>query len=934
MIFKFVFSLISRVYNMFKKTILFSIIAVCLSLFFIFINCATNPLVDPNFLLLEEHSPTDDSLDVPVDSEIQLIFIHSVDGSFTDKTITISDDSGSQKDIVILANDSSQVSISTSDDKIVLISPSTLFFDNTSYTVTIEAGAFRNSNKNIASKEITFSFTTENVDFPFIVSHSPNDSDIGVAVDNNITLTFNIDITIVSGKSITLTPPPPSTGVDSAVTIPVTDSQVSIVNNTVTIDPSLDLAPGTLYTLLIEEGAFQNKANETTQSPTSFTFTTQFSPPVIISHTPIDNAAQVPVNSTINLVFDIDVFPATGNISLSPASGGNDILIAVNDNTQVIIANNNVIVRLPSSLESGVVYTVSIPAGTFQNRDNVPSEVSTVFSFTTKLDDPIVISTIPNDTATDISITTDIILNFNINITAVSGKSITLTSAGDSPIIIPVTDSQVSVVNKIVTIDPSSDFDPGKQYSVSIPAGAFQNADNIATANETTFTFTTLSAPIITENTPNNGATVVLVNSDIVLTFNVDVTAVSGKSITLSPTGSTAITIPVNDSQVSIVNNTVTIDLSSDLDFNTQYGVSIPVGAFQNADNLSTTIATSFTFTSQPDAPIISMHSPDNNDTDVSIATDIILTFTVDVTAVSGKNITLTPAGDSAITIPVTDSQVSIVNNTITIDLSSDLIPAKQYSVSIPAGAFQNLVNTPSPNETIFTFTTLAVPIITENTPNNDATVVSVNSDIVLTFNVDVTRVNGKNITVSPVVGGSDIIIPVTDSRVSIANNVVTVNPFSDLDFNTEYSILVPAGAFQNLDNLPTTTDTSFTFTTQLENLEIVSTTPNNNDANVSINDNIILNFNIDVTAVSGKNITLTPIGGGSTITIPTTSSQVSILNNVVTINPSTPFESGKIYNILIPLGAFENDDNNNLESSFSFFFYDFICSYHSKYYT
>ncbi len=78
--------------------------------------------------------------------------------------------------------------------------------------------------------------------------------------------------------------------------------------------------------------------------------------------------------------------------------------------------------------------------------------------------------------------------------------------------------------------------------------------------------------------------------------------------------------------------------------------------------------------------------------TRVSLDSDIVLTYSESVQADTG-NITITPMGRTATTIAVTDTtQVTIAGNVVTIDPTVDLIPSKMYTVSIQAGAIEDLV--------------------------------------------------------------------------------------------------------------------------------------------------------------------------------------------------------------------------------------------------
>ena len=863
-------------------------------------NCSNKD--DPEvklFLLLEEAIPMEDSIGVIANGNLQLTFDEDV-SAVANKNITIT--SSDTTDIIISIT-SPQVTIN---NNIVTINPDLPLNYNTIYTVIIDSGGFENEAQGKNSKEIQLSFTTEILLNPIIVTTIPNNSDTDVAVDANIVLTFNVDVTAVTGKNITITP----IG-QSAIIIPVTDSQVTINNNIVTINPTNNLIPGIVQIVSISAGAFENSDNIPIANEKLFSFTT-LAEPTIVTTIPDNNDIDVAVDANIVLTFNVDVTAVTGkNITITP-SGQAAITIPVTD-SQVTVNNNIVTINPANNLIPGIVHTVSIPAGAFENSDNIATGNAKSFSFTT-IEAPIIVTTTPDNNDIDIALDANIVLTFNVDVTAVTGKNITITPSGQSAMIIPVTDPQVIVNNNIVTINPI--LIPRTVHTVSIPAGAFENSDNIATGNAKSFSFTTLEeTPIIVTTIPDNNDTDVAVDANIVLTFNVDVTAVTGKNITITPSGQADITIPVTDSQVTVNNNTVTINPADDFFFGSSYQVTIPAGAFKNNDNIAMANPRSFSFNTL-EVPIIVTTRPSNNDTGISISTNIGLTFSEIISAVSGKNITITPSGQADITIPVTDSQVTVSNDIVTINPANNLMPGIVHTVSIPAGAFENSDNIATGNAKSFSFTTLEAPIILTTTPSDGGTEIPPKTvNIVLNFNVNVTAVSGDIIFDVGIPGlfstafsttFGDFELSVTDSQVTINNNIVTINLTDDLLFDRSYKVTIPAGAFKNNDNVPTV-DYTFIFDTD-SRVEIEMTSPINGATGVPVDANIILTFSEDVVAGiqdQGQSISITHTGGGGLLDF-----QLTINNNIVIINPVDDFDPDTQFIVNIPRGFFENNDN------------------------
>ena len=93
-------------------------------------------------------------------------------------------------------------------------------------------------------------------------------------------------------------------------------------------------------------------------------------------------------------------------------------------------------------------------------------------------------------------------------------------------------------------------------------------------------------------------------------------------------------------------------------------------------------------------APKVSTYSPADNAGGVAVDANLVLTFGEPMKKGTTGNIVIKPSGGTAITIPVTDAQVSIGsganNNEITIDPTNDLTDDTAYAVRIDAGAFRD----------------------------------------------------------------------------------------------------------------------------------------------------------------------------------------------------------------------------------------------------
>ena len=400
-----------------------------------------------------------------------------------------------------------------------------------------------------------------------------------------------------------------------------------------------------------------------------------------------------------------------------------------------------------------------------------------------------------------------------------------------------MTSNQVTIggtganLNRIVTINPTANLSRNTAYHVRIPAGAI--TDRATTPNNyagitaaTTWNFKTTNrtpssnrvsttnsaprdttAPTISSLTPDNGATGVAVDTDLVLTFNEPVRTGRG-AITINPTTGPTVTIPVTDSnQVTVRGRTVTINPGNDLADGVSYHVLVPPGAIQDlAGNHHRGITDPDTWSFamvDTTAPTISSFTPHNRSTGVAVDTDLVLTFNEPVRTGSGA-VTIKPASGATVTIPVTDSnQVMVRDRTVTINPGDDLSGSVSYHVLVSPGAIQDLAGNhhqgiTDPDTWSFTMADITAPTISSFIPHNRATGVALDTDLVVTFDEPV-RTGSGAVTIKPTRGAA-VTIPVTDSdQVMVSGRTVTINPGDDLANGVSYHVLVPPGAIQDL---------------------------------------------------------------------------------------------------------------------------------------
>ena len=212
-----------------------------------------------------------------------------------------------------------------------------------------------------------------------------------------------------------------------------------------------------------------------------------------------------------------------------------------------------------------------------------------------------------------------------------------------------------------------------------------------------------------------------------------------------------------------------------------------------------------------------------------------------------------------------------------------------------------------------------ADPTLTSSAPTDNATGVALNANIVLTFSENV-NVESGNITIFKTSDDDSAVetIDVAGSKVTgDGSTEITINPGTDFDNNTEYYVLIPNTAFDDVDSgsyagIPTS-KTTLSFTTTNAVPTLTSSVPADDATDVERDANIILNFSENVDAETGDIEIYKTSGDVLVETIGVTSGQVTGSGtSQITINPSSNFDSLTEYYVLIDATAFDNSSSGS----------------------
>ncbi|MCB8928643.1 MAG: ExeM/NucH family extracellular endonuclease [Ardenticatenaceae bacterium] len=932
-------------------------------------------------------------------------------------------------DTLVEAIDITDTGLVTFADNVVTINPTATLSDNTEYYVLVPATALTddavtpNAFAGITTRT-AWSFTTGDFTGPAVVTLTPLDNATNVALDQNLVIAF--DETVAAGAgNITI-----FTAADDQIVeqIAIGAANVTIVNDTVTINPTADFADLTEYYVIVDAGAVTDaspNANAfsgiTTIGAWSFT-TGDFTGPEVVTLTPLDEATNVPLNQNLIIAFDENVAAGTGNITLfsgTPQELFNDPLddaSLLNVTTGSFFADADIFAPDPifgvndgagggdfggdtpgdrvtyngfsgGFLEAnGLGFGAANPSVVEWQNIDITGAMSLQFSadFASALqpdtNDFVIIEAIIDGGApieilsftsaalnsvfrdgTGVALT-DTAQNFQRAIPG-TGSSLTIratlslsgTSASGDDIAIDnvivtgsglgtstqveqvtASDGNVSIVDNVLTFDPTADLNNLTDYYVTVDAGAVTdasvNANDFMGILDSEWNFTTgeFTAPQIVSLTPPDDAMDVALDQNLIIQFDQNVAAGTGNITVFQTDAVTELFSEPFDNNTGFVTSTPFFSdeaVSTGFDF---FGISDGAGGgdFGSGDPAQTNvkaytgfnggfltgmdldgegaslpIAVDWTgidiaggsnlqfggdFAEFFDSPgdidqandrilvqyqidgggyqnLIAFEGDGSNgafngnfseDTnfdgegDGTTLTDAAQTFTK---AIAGTGSTLdlrlivfVDSGDEDFAVDnfiITSAQivqfeqvaigasnVTILNDTVTVDLATDFNETSGYYVIVDAGAVTDATANVTPfagiaNSGDWNFTTgdFTAPTAVSLDPVDDATNVTTTPTLSVTFDETVQAGTG-NITLhqtsdDAVVATFDVTADISLLTTTVTNDTVAFTPGSALATDTEYYVLIPAGALQDVATTPNdfagiTATTAWSFTT------------------------------------------------------------------------------------------------------------------------
>jgi len=359
---------------------------------------------------------------------------------------------------------------------------------------------------------------------------------------------------------------------------------------------------------------------------------------------------------------DLSTSTATGTLAAAVTE------IAPNNGTTYRVSvtgmtgNGNVIAQIPAAAAK------LVSDGTTNTAASTSSDNSVRFDNTP----PTVNNLTPNDNATGVAVSTNLVIQFNGSSLVKGTGTIELRKDSDDSMIESfdvATSSNISISGQTVTIDISSNLAVSTKYYVIVPAGSYTDAATnpfagLTAKNDWNFT-TNNPAPFGLSTVPADDATgVSLSTSSVSITFSEPVVNVGDNSNTNNrisirnvTAGSTFETIdPTAAGKVVIAGSTVTINFVGTLSPGVTYAVRIGNSVFEDVDGAG--------------------YSGISNDTDWNFTTIALPTFTF-------KSPITIPASTTSATNTCVGEKVSLdgtnFGTTPTVTIDGTPVPMANY---------------------------------------------------------------------------------------------------------------------------------------------------------------------------------------------------------------------------------------------------------------
>ncbi len=508
-----------------------------------------------------------------------------------------------------------------------------------------------------------------------------------------------------------------------------------------------------------------------------------------------------------------------------------------------------------TNLAASTVFTATVTTGVKDVAGN-SMLANYAWSFTTGVATdtaaPRVIATNIRHTDTNVSINTLVgaTLSEPMDPLTINITSFTLTSG------LTTVAGRVTANGANAVFTPDTYLAPNTAYMARLTTAAKDLAGNPMVA-DSTWTFTTgagldTTPPTVNSVIPIAGATGVSIGiKSISATFSEPMDPATLTNLTMTMMDSTGVNVPGTLAyDLILLSNIATFRPTDTLLANMRYTVTISTAVTDLARNaMAAPFSWSFTTGSAADttAPRVISHINKNGDTNVSVSTNLGVTFSepMDPLTITAATFTCTRVGGT-VTGVISYSGVNAV-----LDPDTDLLPSTLYTVRITTGA-KDLAGNSLATDSTWSFTTglladTIAPRVNSVIPVDGASGVSTNLDVIsATFSEAMNPATITTATFS-VKDSTGVAVPGTMVYdLILLSNIATFSPTGDLYPNSQYTATITT-AVKDLSGNPLDTSFIWRFTTGAAPDSIpprvIAHVNNHGDTGVPINTQIGVTF-------------------------------------------------------------------------------------------
>jgi hypothetical protein len=521
-------------------------------------------------------APTSGATGVVVSSNVTATFSENVLG-VSDRTFTLATAGGTAVQAAVSYNSATRVAT---------LDPSADLAANTQYTATVAGGTAGVTDLagNPLASTVTWTFTTAAAaaGAPVVTNRSPAPDARSVAVDANVTATFDRVVQNVNDSTFTLV----EAGTGAPVGAVVGFDAASRV---ATLNPNADLAPDTRYRATLTTGISDTSGNALAADD-SWEFVTGPAP-TVTDRTPAENATGVGPSTNVTATFSEQVQNVTGTTFTLTSSGGTVVPATVTQN-----GTTSTWTLDPSAdLADGTQYTVTVTGGTAGVTDLAgnPLASTVTWNFTTAgatVAGPVVTNRSPASEARSVAVGTNVTATFDKVVQNVNTGTFTLVNVATGASVAAAVSFKSTT--RVATLNPSTNLARDTRYRATLTTGIRDSAGN-ALAAEESWEFVTGPAPRLTKKSPAANATGVSRTANVTATFNERVQNVETTFTLTSPDGTV---VPAQVTQNGTT-NTWTLNPDQTLAGSTRYTVTVTGGAAGVTDLAGNPLAASVTWT-------------------------------------------------------------------------------------------------------------------------------------------------------------------------------------------------------------------------------------------------------------------------------------------------------------------------------------------------